>query len=95
MVEVLDFQLLSPSHRGFKSRLGQKLSCGEVFQLICCASVVLPIHANISIFMCVGSSCASKRLKSPYDPEGVDATENPINEYMPTVIWRQCSSKLA
>ena len=32
-------------------QLGRKHSSGEVFQLTCGASVVLPIHADISIFV--------------------------------------------
>ena len=41
--------------------------------------MVLTIHANISIFVRIGSSSTSKSLKSPYDPESVCLTENPIN----------------
>ena len=33
-----------------------------------------------SIFINVGSSSISKSWKLPYDPEGVGATENPINK---------------
>ena len=41
---------------------------------------VLPMHANIPIFVRVGSSSTSKTWKSQYEPEGVCAIENPINE---------------
>ena len=51
-------------------------------KLIFGASVVLPIDANISIFVRVGSSSTRKSWKSPYDPyEGVGATEHPIQIY--------------
>ena len=45
--------------------------------MTCGASVVLPIHVNIPIFVFVGSSSTSKSCMSPYDPKGVGATENP------------------
>ena len=62
-------------YRGCRS--GHTLSCGEVFELTFGPSVVLPIHANIPIFVRMGSSSTSKSWKSPHDPEGVDATEHP------------------
>ena len=39
--------------------------------------VVLPIHADILIFLGVRSSSKSNCWKSPYDSEGVDATQKP------------------
>ena len=87
------FQSLNPSLRGFESRSGQKLSCGEVFQLTCGASVVLHIHANISIFVRVGSSSTTNSLKSPYDPKGVGATENPINKENKALYTHFCPQK--
>ena len=48
-------------------------------QLTCDALVVLPIHADIPIFVRVGSSFNSNSCKLPYDPEGVGATEKTIN----------------
>ena len=48
----------------------------------CGASVILPIHANIPIFVRVGSYSTSKSWKSPYDLEGDGATENQVNKYM-------------
>ena len=53
-----------------------KLSCGEVFQLSCDASVILPSHANSDIRTCG----VLKSWKSQYDSEGVGATANQINK---------------
>ena len=87
MAEFIDFQLLSPSSRGFESRSGQTISCGEVFQLTCGALVVLSIHANLLIFVRVGSSSTSKKLEVHVTLKGVGATVNPINKYKKISGW--------
>ena len=55
--------------------------------------VILPIHANISIFVHVGSSSSSYSCKTPYDHEGVSAivTENQIHKYREenVVCWNR------
>ena len=47
-------------HENIRLYTGQKLACGEVFQLTCGTSVVLPIRVNIPIFVRVGSSSTNK-----------------------------------
>ena len=59
----------------------KELSCGEVFQLTCGASMVLPIHTSVPIFVRAGSFSTSKSWQSPYDPDDVGATGNPIDKH--------------
>ena len=59
-----DFQPLSPSPLGVESWSGQKISCWEVLQLTYVAYVVLPIYANILIFIHVVMWCLPLPVKA-------------------------------
>ena len=61
-VKSFGLKSLSPSSCGFESRSGKKSFMWEkreVFQLTCGTSVVLPVFANIPIFICVESPSSS------------------------------------
>ena len=73
---------------GVRVPVRDKLSCGKVFQLMFNASVILVIQANIMNCIHVRSSSTENGYKSPYEPEGVDATETQLRKLiMNRMTW--------